>query len=1053
MATGPHAALGRCPVCNVNNICIIPSSGLLRRHGFGFGPGGRAACSGSYGVPSTHSMHSSMATPPTPATTASDSSLQPLPPTHVAPLGYAPRPTGPESRRGTIARPSVTLLLRGAGELDCLGGEGQQRQHSAPFTPVNRPTKVLKWIPKGARGAAASLLQTLLTSVTNDPSNTTAWSRLVGYASACFGRPDRGGRSSNLTKAVLRAIDEYGRGTVQQSGAQHGEVGVNLGGRATRRFPTVASDERRAARASEKMCEGDVKGAIRLLCSQESFLPSDASITAKLRSLHPPAPPDRRLPPVSAVAPLFVSPSAVLGAVMSFNGGSSSGPDGLRPQHLKDLLMSVGEGRLWRGGGENTDAPSFTEQPISPSPLLMAVTAFVNVLLGGTPLPPFVRRYIFGASLTALSKPGGGVRPIAVGLVWRRLTAKVAVRSVSLRAAAMLAPRQLGFGVGGGAEAIAHAGRQFISMMGEGDVLVKLDFKNAFNCLRRDSILTSTEKYFPELLPFVTSSYGNCSDLFYGPNVILSDEGVQQGDPLGPLLFCLTINDALKGLHSTFVAGYLDDITLGGDIESVLRDVANLQSDAIDIGMSLNPLKSEIFSASHSTAATFASHHPGFKPIDNSTINLLGSPLHILGQEVVLKEKCQDLARVVTRLKFLPFHDSLFLLKNIFSIPKLLYILRSSPAFLSPSLLLYDNLLTSSISSLFNVSLSGDASIQASLPVRLGGLGIRSSSVLAPSAFIASCHGTAALASQLLPPGVCHFTSALLASAVQCWESCAPTGYPATQPTVESHASQRAWDGPVCTAIADSLLASSPAPPDRARLVAVRSPWAGDWLQAIPVASLGLHLDDSAISISLGLRLGATTVHEHFCVCGAPVGRDGHHGLACTMSAGRHYRHSSVNNILHLALQSCGIPSQLEPTGLIPSSNLRPDGVTLLPWRRGVPMIWDFTCPDSLAPSHLSITSATAGAAAEAAEGAKAHKYSSFSPSYKIIPIAVETLGAYGTSARSLVGDLGARITRSTGEHRSTLFLRQRISIAVQRGNALSVLGTQRHMPPHDRLA
>jgi len=177
-------------------------------------------------------------------------------------------------------------------------------------------------------------------------------------------------------------------------------------------------------------------------------------------------------------------------------------------------------------------------------------------------------------------------------------------------------------------------------------------------------------------------------------------------------------------------------------------------------------------------------------------------------------------------------------------------------------------------------------------------------------------------------------------------------------------------------------------------------------------------------------------------VCGMHVERNGHHGLACTMRAGRHSGHSSITNIIHLGLPSCGIHSQLEPSGLVRNSNLRPDGVTLLPWKRGVPMIWDYMCPDSLAPSHLLITGGTAGSAAEVAEGAKMHKYSTFSPSYNIIPVAIQTLGAYGSSALSFVGDLGSRITRCTGEHRSTLFLRQRISVVMQRGNAISVLGT-----------
>jgi len=120
--------------------------------------------------------------------------------------------------------------------------------------------------------------------------------------------------------------------------------------------------------------------------------------------------------------------------------------------------MSVGEGRLWRGGGAS-DTPSSTEQPPFPSPLLSSITAFVNVLLEGTPLPLSVRQYLFGASLTALSKTGGGIRPITVGVIWRRITGKVAVLCVSQRAASLLSPSQLGFGVKGGAEAIAHAGR------------------------------------------------------------------------------------------------------------------------------------------------------------------------------------------------------------------------------------------------------------------------------------------------------------------------------------------------------------------------------------------------------------------------------------------------------------------------------------------------------------------------------------------------------------------------------------------------------------------
>ncbi|KAJ4450342.1 hypothetical protein ANN_01762 [Periplaneta americana] len=61
------------------------------------------------------------------------------------------------------------------------------------------------------------------------------------------------------------------------------------------------------------------------------------------------------------------------------------------------------------------------------------------------------------------------------------------------------------------------------------------------------------------------------------------------------------------------------------------------------------------------------------------------------------------------------------------------------------------------------------------------------------------------------------------------------------------------------------------------------------------------------------------------------------------------------------------VPSILEPSGISRSDGKRPDGLTLVPWRVGKSLIWDSTCVDTLAPSHLSSTSKTPGSAAESA--------------------------------------------------------------------------------------
>jgi len=50
-----------------------------------------------------------------------------------------------------------------------------------------------------------------------------------------------------------------------------------------------------------------------------------------------------------------------------------------------------------------------------------------------------------------------------------------------------------------------------------------------------------------------------------------SDEGVQQGDPLGPLLISMALDNALKIPKCDMVAAYLDDVVLGGMEWKVMR--------------------------------------------------------------------------------------------------------------------------------------------------------------------------------------------------------------------------------------------------------------------------------------------------------------------------------------------------------------------------------------------------------------------------------------------------------------------------------------------------
>lgn len=172
------------------------------------------------------------------------------------------------------------------------------------------------------------------------------------------------------------------------------------------------------------------------------------------------------------------------------------------------------------------------------------------------------------------------------------------------------------------------------------------------------------------------------------------------------------------------------------------------------------------------------------------------------------------------------------------------------------------------------------------------------------------------------------------------------------------------------------------------------------------------------------------------------VDRRGHHGLSCGRSAGRIPRHSSINDVIRRAFVSAKVPAILEPVGLARDDGKRPDGLTLVPWKMGRPLVWDATCVDTLAPSHLPGTSSDAGHAASAAEDLKRRKYAALGSGYIFEAFGVETLGPWGPGARRVYKDLASRLIDATGDQRAGQYFAQRVSIAIQRGNAASLLGT-----------
>ena len=156
----------------------------------------------------------------------------------------------------------------------------------------------------------------------------------------------------------------------------------------------------------------------------------------------------------------------------------------------------------------------------------------------------------------------------------------------------------------------------------------------------------------------------------------------------------------------------------------------------------------------------------------------------------------------------------------------------------------------------------------------------------------------------------------------------------------------------------------------------------GVWLDALPAPSLGTKVNNESLRIALGLRLGVPIV-EHTCICGAVVDVYASHGLSCMCGGDHISQHAAVNGIVRHALVSEGLPAVLKPVGVCRNDGKRPDGMSLIPWRQGLLLLWDFTCSDTLSPSNVSTSSRGSSRLANSAESAKFKKYSSlsFSPS------------------------------------------------------------------------
>ena len=269
--------------------------------------------------------------------------------------------------------------------------------------------------------------------------------------------------------------------------------------------------------------------------------------------------------------------------------------------------------------------------------------------------------------------------------------------------------------------------------------ILKVDFANAFNVHDRQQMLLQVAAKFPDALWYAVAAYGSPSHLVFGEHFLSSRSGVQQGDPLGPALFSLHLasvwrkakQDEPLDLH----VWYLDDGTICGRRDSVRTVFSRLQGNSQ--GFRVNPAKCEIISGDSAADRLVFPELSTFRSFGDWS--LLGVPCGDLPSCDALTSRQIAAASAKTHIiATCPDpHVGYALLRYCGSYGLTVHVARygGDPALLRP----FDSEVTGEQ---FAVPLPADSWKQARLPLRRGGLGLRSAADHAAVAAVASAIGT-----------------------------------------------------------------------------------------------------------------------------------------------------------------------------------------------------------------------------------------------------------------------------------------------------------------------
>ena len=363
-----------------------------------------------------------------------------------------------------------------------------------------------------------------------------------------------------------------------------------------------------------------------------------------------------------------------------------------------------------------------------PKSVITTLTDVINLIIKGE-APPELQPYLAGGVLVAFNKSvegvvGGDIRPIVMGNILRRIAAKVICKVKKDQFNHYLSPHQKGTQKGG-SEQIIHSVRAAIERdnLPTNWVLAKIDLKNAFNLVSRKQVLLEVATNFPSIYKWVKYMLGSASYLNWSDEVIESAIGVQQGDPLAPVLFCMVLKKVINVISANCALDinlwFLDDGVIAGPAKEVSRALEIIEQVGPELGLFTNLSKKDggVFCTDEITLNSFQQFsHRSL----SFNFPLLGVPVGDLDYcnqyaldlvEKVIKDTHEPISKIQDP------QTATLLLRKCASFCKLVFLTRATPInYITKALLKFDKATLSCFEECVGFSLASEATCRPNSP-------------------------------------------------------------------------------------------------------------------------------------------------------------------------------------------------------------------------------------------------------------------------------------------------------------------------------------------------